>query len=87
MQAAEPTTRDAETVATTPLVTEPAEEAPAAEAPAGTTSETPKFTQRLTPEGTETDPGPANGEATIGEGTSVATLTQPPGATPPGLPA
>ena len=74
---------DAETVVTTPLVTEPAEATPAAEAPAGTTSETPKFTQRLTPEGTETDPGPANGEATIGEGTSVATLTQPPGATPP----
>ncbi len=74
---------DAETVVTTPLVTEPAEATPAAETPAGTTSETPKFTQRLTPEGTETDPGPANGEATIGEGTSVATLTQPPGATPP----
>ena len=72
-----------EAVATTPLVTDPAGETPAAEAPAPATSETPKFTQRLTPEGTETDPGPANGGATVGEGTSVAALTQPPGATPP----
>ncbi len=70
-------------VATTPLVTEPAAETPAAEALAGDANETPKFTQRLTPEGNETDPGPANGGATVGEGTSVATLTQPPGATPP----
>ncbi len=72
-----------EAVVTTPLVTEPAAETPAAETPAGETNETPKFTQRLTPEGNETDPGPANGGATVGEGTSVATLTQPPGATPP----
>ncbi|MBL8580034.1 MAG: hypothetical protein JNK47_22760 [Mesorhizobium sp.] len=50
--------------------------------PVGTT-ETPKYTQRLTPEGTETDPGPANGGATVGEGTSVAGLTQPPGINPP----
>ena len=61
-----------EAVVTTPLVTEPAAETPAAEAPAAATSETPKFTQRLTPEGNETDPGPANGGATVGEGTSVA---------------
>ncbi|MEQ1942351.1 hypothetical protein ABMA32_08000 [Mesorhizobium sp. VNQ89] len=47
------------------------------------TTETPKYTQRLTPEGTETDPGPANGGATVGEGTSVAGLTQPPGINPP----
>jgi hypothetical protein len=72
-----------EEVVTTPLVTEPAADAPAGEAPAGAADETPKFTQRLTPEGNETDPGPANGGATIGEGTSVATLTQPPGTTPP----
>ena len=39
-----------------------------------------KFTQRLTREGTEIDPGPAGGEAGIGEGTSVAALTQPPAA-------
>jgi hypothetical protein len=73
---------NSEAVVTTPLVTEPAE-TPAAETPAGETNETPKFTQRLTPEGNETDPGPANGGATVGEGTSVATLTQPPGANPP----
>src|SRR5690606_1743569 len=28
-------------------------------------------------------PGPANGGASIGEGTSVSALTQPPGTTPP----
>ncbi|HEY6632173.1 MAG TPA: hypothetical protein VIZ90_12035 [Rhizobiaceae bacterium] len=71
-----------EQVVTTPLVRDPAAGAPAGETPAAT-SETPKFTQRLTPEGNEIDPGPANGSATVGEGTSVATLTQPPGATPP----
>lgn len=72
-----------EEVVTTPLVTEPATQAPATETPPGDSNETPKFTQRLTPEGNETDPGPANGGATVGEGTSVATLTQPPGTTPP----
>jgi hypothetical protein len=71
-----------EAVATTPLVTEPAAETPATETPAAS-GEEPKFTQRLTPEGNETDAGPADGGATVGEGTSVATLTQPPGATPP----
>jgi hypothetical protein len=71
-----------ETVVTKPLVTEPAADS-SADAPAPATSETPKLTQRLTPEGTETDPGPANGGATVGEGTSVAELTQPPGTTPP----
>ncbi|MEP9386098.1 hypothetical protein [Mesorhizobium sp. KR9-304] len=66
-----------------PSESAPAADTPAAESPAPATSETPKFTQRLTPEGAETDPGPANGGATVGEGTSVAALTQPPGATPP----
>lgn len=48
----------------------------------------PKFTQRLTPEGQETDPGPAGGESTIGEGTSVVALTtQPSGQTPAAPPA
>lgn len=37
-----------------------------------------KFTQRLNSDGTEIDPGPAGGSATIGEGTSVAAATQPP---------
>ena len=65
------------------MVTGACGETPSADAPAPATSETPKFTQRLTPEGNETDPGPANGGATVGEGTSVAELTQPPGTTPP----
>jgi len=42
----------------------------------------PKFTQRLKADGTEIDAGPANGAATIGEGTSVAAATQPPTTTP-----
>ncbi|MGE0500882.1 MAG: hypothetical protein AB7I79_04390 [Rhizobiaceae bacterium] len=37
-----------------------------------------KFTQRLEADGTETDEGPAGGEAMLGEGTSVASVTQPP---------
>lgn len=60
--------------------------APAA-APAAASAdsgETPKFTQRLTPEGKEVDPGPAGGESTVGEGTSVVALTtQPPKPAPP----
>lgn len=39
-----------------------------------------KFTQKLNPDGTETDQGPAGGTPGVGEGTSVAELTvQPPG--------
>lgn len=37
-----------------------------------------KFTQRLNDDGTETDEGPAGSIASIGEGTSVAAVTQPP---------
>jgi len=37
----------------------------------------PKFTQRLNADGTEVDAGPAGGEQTFGEGTSVASLTTP----------
>lgn len=40
--------------------------------------ETPKFTQRLTDDGSEVDEGPAGGEPTLGEGTSVAAVTTPP---------
>jgi hypothetical protein len=69
-----------QTAETTPSA--PAQDV-AANAPPVQTSETPKFTQRLTPEGNETDPGPANGGATIGEGTSVSGLTQPPGVNQP----
>ncbi|UCI27252.1 hypothetical protein [Mesorhizobium sp. B2-8-5] len=76
------------TVSTEPLVkpapAKPATEtaappaAPSASEPADAT----KFTQRLTPEGKETDPGPAGGQATIGEGESVAALTSRPPAAP-----
>jgi hypothetical protein len=70
-------------VETKPLV-EPAAEpetnvaaAPPTEAPTAAPAEE-KFTQRLTSDGGEVDPGPAGGEAAIGEGTSVAAVTQPP---------
>lgn len=36
-----------------------------------------KFTQRLLPDGSEVDAGPAGGERTLGEGTSVASAVQP----------
>jgi hypothetical protein len=56
----------------------PADEAkPAAAEPA-----IQKFTQRLTPEGAEIDAGPAGGAVELGEGTSLAAVTQPPSATP-----
>lgn len=58
-----------------PAATAPAEAAPAPEQP-------PKFTQRLNADGTEVDEGPAGGEQTVGEGTSVAAVTQPPAAAP-----
>ena len=54
------------------------EPAPAEATDVAATEEDPqKFTQRLTPEGDEVDPGPASGEPSIGEGTSVASSTQP----------
>ncbi|MBZ9988717.1 hypothetical protein LB572_16585 [Mesorhizobium sp. BH1-1-5] len=76
------------TVSTEPLVKpapdKPATETSAAPAPAaaGGSADTTKFTQRLSPEGKETDPGPAGGQATIGEGESVAALTSRPPAAP-----
>jgi hypothetical protein len=45
-----------------------------ADAPEADTA--PKFTQRLTPDGSEVDDGPGNGAPIIGEGTSVAAATQ-----------
>jgi hypothetical protein len=45
-----------------------------ADAPAAPPTVT-KFTQRLAADGTESNPGPATGEAKIGEGTSVAAAT------------
>ncbi|WFP64448.1 hypothetical protein [Mesorhizobium sp. WSM4904] len=80
------------TVSTEPLVkpapAKPAPETAAAPAAGGANAAAPsepaeaKFTQRLTPEGKETDPGPAGGQSTIGEGESVAALTTPPPAAP-----
>jgi hypothetical protein len=61
-------------------VTDAAARPPAAAAP--TDVEGTKFTQRLTPEGGEVDPGPASGQSGIGEGESVAALTTPPPAAP-----
>jgi hypothetical protein len=65
---------------------EPAEPAPAAEDQAAAeTPEVQKFTQRLNEDGTETDEGPAGGTAPqVGEGTTVAALTQPPTEAPAG---
>ncbi|RWB54225.1 hypothetical protein [Mesorhizobium sp.] len=88
------------TVSTEPLV-KPAPAKPATEtaatppaagnnaAAANEPAETAKFTQRLTSDGKEVDPGPAGGQATIGEGESVAALTTPPPAAtvPPPAPA
>ncbi|RUX67650.1 hypothetical protein EOA25_41680, partial [Mesorhizobium sp. M2A.F.Ca.ET.040.01.1.1] len=83
------------TVSTEPLVkpapAKPATETAAAPSPApaatGEPADTTKFTQRLTPEGKETDPGPASGQATIGEGESVAALTSRPPPAPATAPA
>lgn len=62
-----------EEIAAVPPETEQAEttepQAPAAQDPE-------KFTQRLLPDGSEEDEGPAGGQRTIGEGTSVAALAQ-----------
>jgi hypothetical protein len=80
-------------VTTEPLV-KPAPAKPAADAAAtppaagaADAGEAAKFTQRLTPEGKETDPGPAGGQSGIGEGESVAALTTPPPAAPAPQPA
>lgn len=67
-----------------PAKPEPAK--PSAPAPEGTAASTEpqKFTQRLNANGTETDEGPAGGEAGVGEGTSVAAATTPPSQAPGG---
>ena len=64
-------------VAAAPPAEEVLPEEPAAQ------EELQKYTQRLNPDGSEIDPGPASGEASIGEGTSVASATQPAGDTVP----
>lgn len=57
----------------------PPPETPAAPAPSSPEPGAPKFTQRLNVDGTETDAGPAGGEPSVGEGTSVAQVTEPGG--------
>ncbi|WJI36926.1 hypothetical protein [Mesorhizobium opportunistum] len=66
---------------TEPVKPAPAKPATDAATPPAAGAEATKFTQRLTPEGGETDPGPAGGQSGIGEGESVAALTTPPTAT------
>lgn len=51
--------------------------APAVEDTTDEPAEVEKFTQRLMPDGSEVDAGPAGGEQTIGEGTSIAAIAQP----------
>lgn len=72
---------DPEAQADAGLATAPQTPASPAAAPDATQPATPeptrKFTQRLQEDGSEVDPGPANGGTSIGEGTSVAELTQP----------
>lgn len=86
-----------ETPATTaeelPETPSPEEEVAAATPePEPTISPTPpadseKFTQRLMPDGSEVDEGPAGGARTIGEGTSIAAVASPgEEATPPAAP-
>ncbi len=59
---------------------EPETPAPAPAAPEPTGPQ--KFTQRLNADGTETEAGPAGGAPVIGEGTSIAAVTQPSPPTP-----
>jgi hypothetical protein len=66
-----------------PVAEEPQEEqevaaAPAQETPPAAASEAEKFTQRLLPDGTEVDEGPAGGPRSVGEGSSVASAQVPP---------
>ncbi|QKD01375.1 hypothetical protein [Mesorhizobium loti] len=64
-----------------PAPAKPATDAAATPSAPAAGADATKFTQRLTPEGGETDPGPAGGQSGIGEGESVAALTTPPTAT------
>ena len=59
------------------------EEPPPEAAPEPASPGAQKFTQRLNPDGTETDPGAAGGSPMIGEGTSIAAVTQPSAPEPP----
>lgn len=54
--------------------------------PAAATDGAPKFTQRLMPDGSEVDDGGGSGITGVGEGTSVAAVTQLPGSETPAAP-
>ncbi|GHD19803.1 hypothetical protein ACFOEZ_12650 [Tianweitania populi] len=72
-------TEDAEqpqVAAATPSQPEQAAATPAAQPAANGAEPLRKYTQRLQADGSEVDPGPADGSVAIGEGTSVAELTQ-----------
>ncbi len=77
--AEQPAAEEEEDVANVPEAEEPETQPEQAEQPA-TDSEPEKFTQRLMPDGSEVDEGPAGGEPTVGEGTSIASVVQPDGA-------
>ncbi|BCH30323.1 hypothetical protein MesoLjLc_22530 [Mesorhizobium sp. L-8-10] len=64
----------------TGTLTPPEKPASQPSSPSSAAPEAPKFTQRLNADGSETDAGPAGGEAGVGEGTSVASATTPPAA-------
>lgn len=82
--ASEPSDLEADAPATDELanVEPPAEDAaaavdnPPAEAAPGPEGPEPKFTQRLLPDGSEIDDGPAGDPARIGEGSSIASAAQ-----------
>ncbi|QDY99952.1 hypothetical protein FQ775_05945 [Nitratireductor mangrovi] len=73
----EPEPLEEEAVAAAEEEPEVAAAEPADTQPADEDGGTQKFTQRLNPDGSETDPGPAGGDAEVGEGTSLASATQP----------
>lgn len=65
-----------------PTTAQPNAAANSSPAPAAENGEPQKLTQRLLPDGKETDPGRAGGATSVGEGTSIVALTTPPPATP-----
>jgi hypothetical protein len=79
-----PAANGQKTTAQQPTAAKPAPQAAKSAEPAAAPSQPPaqpavqKFTERLLPNGSETNPGPAGGETKIGEGTSLAAATTPP---------
>lgn len=67
-----------------PTPAQPNAAANSSPAPAAENGEPQKLTQRLLPDGKETDPGRAGGATSVGEGTSIVALTTPPPVAPAG---